>query len=359
MLFAVSAAQICLSPLQAADQDAAAQYASVRAEWDVINAELDDIVARFRAAPVSEREGIRKQYTAAVAKANDKLPQLRAAGIAAYRQTPNRDPELYRLLVGIVANDVRHDRYEDAMELGRLLIDNGCPEKGIYGEAGIAAYCLDDFELAERYLQVAKEADALPEDGMVYVTDVALAKKLWGKERELRQQQAAPNDLPQVKLQTTKGDILIELYENEAPQTVANFVSLVEKGFYNGLTFHRVLPGFMAQGGCPTGDGTGGPGYHIYCECTAKNHRNHFRGTLSMAHAGRNTGGSQFFLTFRRTPHLDGQHTVFGRVVEGLDVLAKLQRRDPEAQGQPQPDRITAATVVRKRDHAYTPTKVK
>ena len=137
-----------------------------------------------------------------------------------------------------------------------------------------------------------------------------------------------------------------------------NFVVQARDGFYDGLTFHRVLPGFMAQAGCPNGTGTGGPGYQIPCECQQENHRDHFRGTLSMAHAGKDTGGSQFFLTFRRTAHLDGRHTVFGRVIDGLDVLAKLQRRDPQRPGQPEPDTIVKAEVLRKRDHEYVPTKV-
>src|SRR5262249_42783381 len=157
------------------------------------------------------------------------------------------------------------------------------------------------------------------------------------------------NDLPRVKLETTKGTIIIELFENEAPQTVGNFVSLVEKKFYDGLTFHRVLGGFMAQGGDPTGTGTGGPGYHILCECFKPEARQHCRGTLSMAHAGRDTGGSQFFLTFRPTTHLNGRHTAFGRVIEGMDVLAKLQRRDPQAANPPEPDKIVKAKVLRKR----------
>jgi cyclophilin family peptidyl-prolyl cis-trans isomerase len=134
----------------------------------------------------------------------------------------------------------------------------------------------------------------------------------------------------------------------------------VEKGFYDGLTFHRVLPGFMAQGGCPQGNGQGGPGYNIYCECDRDDARMHFRGTLSMAHAGRNTGGSQFFLTFLPTPWLNKKHTVFGRVIEGFDVLERLQRRDPDASGPiPEPDKIIKAEVLRKRpDHQYVPTKV-
>jgi cyclophilin family peptidyl-prolyl cis-trans isomerase len=164
--------------------------------------------------------------------------------------------------------------------------------------------------------------------------------------------------LPRVKLQTTKGDIVIELFENEAPDTVGNFISLVEDGFYNDLSFHRVLKNFMAQGGDPKGDGTGGPGYNIYCECYKPDYRRHFQGSLSMAHAGRDTGGSQFFLTFRQTPHLNGRHTCFGRVIEGMDVLSRLQRVNPEMPGDETPDKIVKAEVVRKRDHAYAPRKV-
>ena len=139
---------------------------------------------------------------------------------------------------------------------------------------------------------------------------------------------------------------------------MANFIHLVEQKFYDGLTFHRVLANFMVQGGCPDGTGAGGPGYKIYCECHQQNHRKHFRGTLSMAHAGRDTGGSQFFLTLRPTPHLNGRHTAFGRVIEGIDVLADLQKIDPNRGSSAAPDTLVKATVVRKRNHEYQPTKV-
>lgn len=157
--------------------------------------------------------------------------------------------------------------------------------------------------------------------------------------------------LPQVQLRTSKGDILLELYENQAPNTVANFVSLVEQGFYNGLLFHRVIDRFMAQGGCPQGTGTGGPGYRIECECTRPDHCHHERGVISMAHAGPNTGGSQFFITLVKTPHLDGKHTVFGHVIEGMDVVDRLNRTGAGVK----PDVINAATVVSKRGHEYKP----
>ncbi|PQO31436.1 peptidylprolyl isomerase [Blastopirellula marina] len=182
-------------------------------------------------------------------------------------------------------------------------------------------------------------------------------KEKWAREEELRKKDAEANDLPRVKMSTTQGDMVIELYENEAPDTVGNFVSLVEKKFYDGLPFHRVLPHFMAQGGDPQGDGSGGPGYNIFCECYREDARDHFAGTLSMAHAGKNTGGSQFFLTFQATPHLDGKHTVFGRVIEGKDVLSKITRREPGGLSAPEADRILKAEVIRKRDHEYLPNK--
>ena len=116
------------------------------------------------------------------------------------------------------------------------------------------------------------------------------------------------------------GDIVIELFDKEAPGTVQNFIDLINKGFYNGLRFHRVIPGFVAQGGCPNGNGIGGPGYTIKDELIGNPHK-HERGALSMAHRGPNTGGSQFFIVYEPQPHLDGVHTVFGKVIEGMDVV--------------------------------------
>lgn len=123
------------------------------------------------------------------------------------------------------------------------------------------------------------------------------------------------------------GEIIIQFLPEEAPNTVANFEKLANEGFYNGLTFHRVIPGFVAQGGCPIGTGTGGPGYTINCE-TSTNVTKHERGVLSMAHAGKNTGGSQFFIVFEPQPHLNGVHTVFGKVIEGMEHVDAIKAQD-------------------------------
>lgn len=132
-----------------------------------------------------------------------------------------------------------------------------------------------------------------------------------------------------VKISTAKGDMIAELYDNETPITVENFKKLIQEGFYDGLNFHRVIPGFVIQGGCPNGIGNGGPGYTIKCEVDADK-QFHDKGVLSMAHAGRNTGGSQFFICHNRqnTQHLDRNHTCFGRVVEGMDVIDQIQQGD-------------------------------
>lgn len=135
--------------------------------------------------------------------------------------------------------------------------------------------------------------------------------------------------MKKAEIHTKKGTMKIEFFEKDAPKTVENFISLAEKGFYDGLTFHRVIPDFVIQGGCPDGTGAGGPGYKIDCELEGEN-QYHDRGVLSMAHAGRNTGGSQFFICHSRknTAHLDRNHTVFGKVVDGLDVIDNISQGD-------------------------------
>ena len=130
-------------------------------------------------------------------------------------------------------------------------------------------------------------------------------------------------------IETEKGTMKVEFYTEDAPGTVANFVKLAKSGYYDGLTFHRVIPDFVIQGGCPNGTGTGGPGYTIPCELTGNN-QYHDRGVLSMAHAGRNTGGSQFFICHNRqnTKHLDRNHTCFGKVIENVDVIDDIRPGD-------------------------------
>ncbi len=220
----------------------------------------------------------------------------------------------------------------------------------------VRAFAANDFDTALATFEKAQAEGPLSGMAEQYLDTVRRYVHYWKTEQDIRAREAEADDLPRVKFETSKGDVVIELLENEAPNAVANFVHLVEQGYYDGLTFHRVIANFMAQGGCPTGSGSGGPGWRIACECDEPNARKHFRGSLSMAHAGRDTGGSQFFLTFVPTDHLNGKHTVFGRVIEGMEHVDQLERIDPRQSG-PKPDTINRATVIRKRDHAYEPKK--
>ena len=139
---------------------------------------------------------------------------------------------------------------------------------------------------------------------------------------------------PVATLETNMGTIEVELFMDETPITVDNFIKLTKKGFYNGLAFHRVIDGFMLQGGCPRGDGSGGPGYTIKDEFT-QNLKHSAPGTLSMANAGPNTGGSQFFITLAPTPWLDGKHTVFRKVIEGMDVVKAIGKVKTDSKDRP------------------------
>ncbi len=150
-----------------------------------------------------------------------------------------------------------------------------------------------------------------------------------------------PNKQYTATFHTEKGDFKVELFAKDAPQTVNNFVFLARDGFYDGVTFHRVIPGFMAQGGDPTGTGMGGPGYQFADE---RNDRKHEAGTLSMANAGPNTNGSQFFVCFEPQPHLNGRHTIFGQVTEGMDIVRSLRERDPQRDRNPG-DKITSIDI--------------
>lgn len=148
----------------------------------------------------------------------------------------------------------------------------------------------------------------------------------------LKVYEISSNELMEIKyatILTNKGAMHFELFGPDAPQNVVNFVTLAKDGFYKGLSFHRVIPNFVAQGGCPIGNGCGGPGYNIKCEVQNNPHK-HIKGALSMAHAGRDTGGSQFFICFTSLPHLDGEHTVFGQIIDetSLKVLDNIRGND-------------------------------
>src|SRR5262245_1904056 len=342
-----------------ANRTAAAEYQKVMEDWKSVLKDLRKLKLQYQSAALADQAKIQQDWKALVDKGNEIVTSLEAAGIKAYAESPNEDAELSRFLVKLADDAIQRDDYTTAKRITDVLIEYQCPDKQIYDSAGIAAFVLNDYDTAEQYFKQAKDLGVQSTTSKELEPLVKQYRELWEKEKQTREAEAKADDLPRVKLTTTKGTVVLELFENEAPETVGNFVSLVDQGFYNTLNFHRVLKGFMAQGGDPKGDGTGGPMYRIFGEQSRPGHRAHFQGSLSMAHTGDpDTGGSQFFITFRQTPHLNGLHTCFGRVIEGMDVLPKLQRRDPQAANPPAPDSIIKAEVIRKRDHAYQPHKV-
>jgi len=375
-------------------------FAAKFADYKAAIADVEKLQAEFQTADAAKREKLNATMAAQITHAQSLVNAMVEAGEAAYRAAPNTDPEVTNLLFTVAKyytigrqigpgepsrrnpDDAFYPidgggQYERALPIVKLLIDGGAPEKEIYVYGFLCAFMTNDYDLAKTYLTKVKDTNALqnlsdaagrgdkadPQAGLmknvmhtvsVCVSKIDEYRDLWAKESAIRAAEAKANDLPRVKLTTTKGVITIELFENEAPQSVANFLTLVKQGFYNGSPFHRVLPEFMAQGGAKTDDGAGGPGYTIKCECYRPDYRRHFRGTLSMAHAGRDTGSSQFFLTFVPTPHLNGLHTAFGRVIDGMEVLGDLQRRSTDHQQQPpKADSILKAEVIRDRGHEY------
>lgn len=329
-------------------------------EWKSLLKELRRLKLDFQTAPEAEHAKYQEQWTAQIVKCREMLPDLRDYALAAYDEAGGADPQLERFLLKFVYDAVDTDDFEVAYDLSTKLVAKGCSDKRLFDAVGVSAYCTNHYDDAEKYLKLAKDGGLLSSLGSEVLPLVSVEKDLWLKEAQIRKEEEMADDLPRVRLTLTKGVIELELFENQAPDTVGNFIHLVEKGFYNGLSFHRVLEHFMAQGGDPKGDGTGGPGWQIYDEVNREDYRRHFRGCISMAKTAEpNTGGSQFFLTFRPTPNLDGKHTCFGRIYSGMEVLSRIQRMNPEmpALGAV-PDKIVKAEVIRKREHAYVPKKV-
>ena len=303
-------------------------------KWRKINQSLDEVQQKLDSGE-GDAEALRVQYADLVDEANSAIENIRKAALNQIESSDGKDAAATRAIMGILLNAAKAGDDAQVLKTGDFLIKQ---------------------KTNPIWFETAAKSQRIPVD----------AREIFD-ELLIRQREAAADDLPHVQLTTTKGEMVIELFENQAPETVGNFISLVEADFYQDIFFHRVLEGFMAQTGCPLGTGTGDPGYKIESECDdVPDARPHFTGSLSMAHDGKDmdSGGSQFFLTFDRTDFLDGQHTVFGRVIEGMEVLENLQRthvsinRREEEIPDIKKDKILSAKVIRKREHVYRPNKV-
>ncbi len=259
--------------------------------------------------------------------------------------------------------------YETVYKVSKRLCELDPDETEYFGMKTRAALTTNRFaEAKETFaLDPGELSKYIPASEMRLMDNIDVHIANYKRELEIREQQAKEDDLPIVELTTSKGKIVIELFENEAPGHVANFISIIETGYYEGILFHRVVTGFVAQAGGFTMSGRQNVGYNIYDEHGVDDARHHFRGSLSMASiSGRpNSASSQFFLTFSPAPMLDGRHTCFGRITEGLGVLDSLTpTRTMDEEGKETaiedivPDRIISARVIRKRDHEYKPIRV-
>ena len=354
LLFAPAAiAQVPVVETKIDPAKAKAEFADASKAMKEFVAELTALQAEYQ-KPGSDKKAIEAKFDATKVKAQETSDRLETAAFALAMVDPT-DKGAKEITGAVVAGSLATDDPKKTLTLAGMLDKAGAASPDVMMMAATADMLLSDLDDAATWLKKAGAA-GMPKQKVAELEEAINAERPKVKDEMARREaDAKADDLPRVKISTSKGDILVELFENEAPNTVANYIALVEKGFYDGTPFHRVIGGFMAQGGDPTGTGTGGPGHTIECEVGKPGARKHFLGSLSMAHAGPNTGGSQFFLTFRPTEHLDGKHTVFGRVIEGFDVLPKLARTEGEMATGDEPDKIVKAVMVRKRNHPYEP----
>ena len=311
--------------------------------WLELSADFEKVENRIEAGG-EDAAAARREFAGLANKSKALVKEIESAAKAELEKDRMSSNAL-RALMGQALQAASKDEDLKALELGDYLISKG---------------------ISPKYFEVAAKSESLK-----------IEQKQIFDELLLRQAEALKNDLPRVELKTTKGTLVLELFENEAPGTVGNFVSLVESGYFDEMLFHRVIEGFMAQTGGFKLDKEGedrggeGPGYEIKCECYEPNARKHFTGSLSMAIKGnqqgvqRDSGGSEFFVTLERTDFLDGKHTVFGRVLSGYSLVENLERTHLSNQfGQDLPiegilkDKILSAKVLRKRAHKYQPDRV-
>jgi len=334
------------------------------AQWKEASKTASRAKLEFMVCEKEKAHEYREVFRRAVDEGNLYRDQTVDKAIALYRLSPSQ--EIGTLIADMISFDFENGRYERNYHMCVKMLEIEPENPSL--QNSLIEVCLktDRYEEARDLLTDIASKNPDVELNMKKIND---AVEFWGLEKSIRDAETKADDLPRVELKTSKGTIVVELYENEAPDTVANFIHLVEDKFYDGKKFHRVMAGFMAQTGCPLGNGAGDAGYEIYDEHNRRDARLHYRGVLSMANDGKNANNqsSQFFITFTSTSYLNGKHTVFGRVIKGFDVLERIavtHKTDPKENNKEKPidgvvpDTIVTATVLRKRDHEYKPNKV-
>ena len=281
--------------------------------------ELTELQAEYQ-QPNADKISIENKFNTTRDNARKAALALEQSASAAVLANPE-NADACAVVRDVLQSALQADNPKKTLSLVQTLDDVGKANEELLLTGATAAMITSELDLAEKFLKAAEEAGVSADKIASIQKAIDHERPKVDSEMAARAAEEKADDLPRVKIETTKGTIIVELFENEAPNTVANFISLVESHFYDGTPFHRVIPQFMAQGGDPTGTGTSGPGYTIDCECELPNARKHFLGSLSMAHAGKDTGGSQFFLNTKHNAFLDyfdnstpSKHPVFGKV---------------------------------------------
>lgn len=368
-------------PAKEGDQElspAAAEFERQFAAWQTQRDETLRELETIRDLPIEERRELaqRTQKSGDIAVA-----KVLAAAEAAYKEDPsNERVENYLLLYAV--NSLENDQIEDAARLSIMLLNNGYDPKVLASVAGRACLELGRADEAIKYLTLAQESGViLSKVSQSYLEYISRTRPQLDEEMRLRAEEALADDLPRVLLETTRGNIVIELFENEVPNAVANFIFLVEQGFYNDMKFFHVRPQYFAATGSPNDDGTGDAGYTIYREpmhyiltsgklletanqnqeaevLSSRHQRYHTRGTVSLMALEPSTYGSQFMICHRYSTmaQADRSHMPIGRVIDGMNVATRLMAISPRlAPKDSETDRLIRATVIRKRDHEYRP----
>jgi cyclophilin family peptidyl-prolyl cis-trans isomerase len=302
-----------------------------------------------------------------------KLDAWQASLADAYRQAPDQSHELEETIREMIVRDAGKDIYEGIYPLAAAWLENAEDiQPSLLESIGFTGYANNDYDLADQAWRRLSQLQSLPPLVDFLWRSLPTQRDRWERERRIRDREQVEDRNPRVALLTNKGRIEVELFEDQAPLAVANFIYLVERKYYHNKSFFRVLARSGAQTGCDRGDGTGNAGYTIRGEMANPDHRSVFRGSLVLlsgteAQTNRpdpDSGSSQFVITLLPQPALDGEQTVFGRVTQGIAVVGALTRLDHGKEEErkdksKRPDRILEARVLRKRDHPYLPEPVR
>jgi peptidylprolyl isomerase len=318
---------------------------------------------------LESQNAILDAWCKAISKTNDTYAEWIQKAGELYASDPVKYKAAGKTLTEMLMSDVELDRFDGWLSPVKALMTSEADISDEVRKAiGMVGLANCDFNLVERCWSPLKESGKLTGNELGYLNDLPTIRERWARELEIRQKESQLGNNPLVELTTSKGRIVIELYEDSAPNAVASFIYLVENHFYDKKTFFRVVKHVCAQTGCEKGDGTGDAGYQFKGEADLPDRRHHFRGTVSVALGSDETGkvnqnasGSQIYFSFLPMPFLDDTYTVFGRVVEGMPSInlfrtMNLADEKERKEGNKRPEMILSAKVIRKRDHEYRPT---